>query len=341
MKKRIACILCALMLCVNLLPAAFAAGPDLSRPCSLTLSYGQSEDGLAGLDISVYRVAEINADGMYQLRGDYAGYPVKIHGITSQTEWQNTASTLVSYIAADALSADAAVKTDEEGKAVFADLKPGLYLVKGVTAEKDREIWTFRHFMVYLPTPVGNTYDYDVEAVPKYSRTPVGENDREYKVTKLWKDSENRENRPVSVTVDLLRDNAVVKTVVLSAENHWSYSWRGTGNWSVVEREIPAGYHVSLGDAGTTFIVTNTWEPDFPPPIDPDEIPEDPDDPPDDPDDPPEDPDDPKDPGDSDVPETGDTSPLWLYIIVMCISGFGLMLLGVGSMRGKKHEKKR
>ena len=41
------------------------------------------------------------------------------------------------------------------------------------------------------------------------------------------------------------------------------------------------------------------------------------------------------------VPKTGDTFPLWFYVMAMCVSGLGLMILGLVSRRGRKYAENR
>jgi len=437
MRKQGICILCCVLLCFGLLPLrSHAAILEPERPCSLTLSYTQEGKAFSGLEIQIHRVAQVDVKGTYKLVSPYNTYPIHIYGITSQKEWREVASTLVSYITADQVSPYRTQKTDEAGTVVFSGLESGLYLVREVIAGSGSGTYLFQEFMVYLPTPTEQGFEYDVLAKPKCSKytPPV-----EYRVVKLWKDSSHSDQRPGSVSVDILKDGVLQETVVLNPDNNWSWFWSaldGEGDWSVVERDVPDEYSVTITEQETVFVITNTRRspddpggPDDPDvPIDPDDpdVPIDPDDPdvpvdPDDPDDPvdpddpdvpidpddpdvpidpddpdvpvdPDDPDDPVDPDDPDVPidpddpdvpidpddpdvpvdpddpdvpidpddpddpvdpdvpddpndpqvpKTGDTAPIWLYITLMCISGIGLMILGVSGRRNRTYAKKQ
>ena len=103
MKKRIFSSLFAICLVLLLLPLqVYAVNPiDVSRPCSLRVEYSYDQQAFPGQKIALYRVADCFADGTWELSGDFAGDPVNIHGITSQTEWRQATSTLLSYAAAD------------------------------------------------------------------------------------------------------------------------------------------------------------------------------------------------------------------------------------------------
>lgn len=387
MTKRIACLFCALLLCIGVLqPNCAAAGAEINRPCSLTLSYTRNGAAFSGLDIEIYRVAELCDDGEYRLLEPFSAYPIKIHGITSQQEWRDTAQTVKSFAAAYQIKAYRSQRTDREGRAVFTGLETGLYMVKGITEEDAAGVVSFQDFMVYLPTPVEGCYDYDVEAKPKYTAYTQP---ARYTVVKLWKDSGDSSGRPDSVCALILKDGVEQERVILNRENNWSYSWDvpgGKGIWSVMEADVPDGYRVSITDTEATFIITNSRtseppdKPDKPGTPDTPGKPGDPDDPgtPDTPQDPnvpgtpetpgvPGDPGTPKDPntpgepgtpqdpntpGGSEesetphdpppqVPATGDTAPLLLYVSLLCVSGLGLMVLGALSLRDRRNEKNR
>lgn len=303
MKKRLFPLLCALLLLCSLFPLkADAVAVDTSRKCSITVHY--TKDGVAfpGLEVSIYRVASASEDGTFHLTGKFSGYPVRIHGITSQTEWDNLASTLLSYIAIDSIPAERTVTTGFSGMAVFSNLKTGLYLVKGVTGENNTGIYTFKDFFLYLPTPNSDgTHNYDVEAKPKcVGFTPK----TQYTVTKLWKDSGYTDKRPASVIVDILKDGVIQETVVLNPANNWTYTWYvpdGQGDWTVAEKNPPSGYKVTISEKEFAFTITNTYK--TPP---------------------------------TDVPKTGDTFPLIPWILVMGTSGLLLILMGIHLARRKK-----
>lgn len=366
MMKRTVCFFCALMICLGMIRVGCtAAAIDPSRSCSLTLSYTLNGIAFSDLQIDIYRVAELRSDGTYALVEPFSGYPIRIHGITSQQEWRETAQTIKNYAAANQIKTYRSQKTDDNGVVFFDGLQTGLYMVKGAVAQSGNETVAFYDFMVYLPTPKNGDYDYDIEAKPKCTQytQPV-----KYTVVKLWKDSGASGSRPASVRVEILKDGAVQERVVLDGTNNWSHSWEAAENgavWSVMEKDVPNGYQVSITENKTTFFITNTKS--NPDPDDPDD-PDTPDDPeptvtPDDPEptvtpddpDPTVTPDDPEptvtpdDPEPSvtpdepqpDVPNTGDTTPVLLYVTLMCISGFGLMIFGMLGLRDRRNEKKQ
>ena len=296
MKKTFVLSMLFLLLCGMILPAA-ATGTDLdpSQKGSMTLHYEKNGVRFAGLTLSVYRVAQINEDGSFDLVEPYNDYPVKIHGITTQQEWRDVTQTLTGYIAADQIQPDHILTTDENGTAVLAEVRSGMYLIRGVTAEHESVLYQFEDFLVVLPRQQEDgSYDYDVEAYPKSGMTESYES---YSVTKLWKDNGNEENRADSVIVEIYKDGVLHETVLLSNENDWSYAWTTTdvkAEWLVVERFVDSGYGVTVHMHENTFTVVNVSD-DRP----------------------------------VDYPDTGDLLNPWLYVILMCMSGFVLVLMAV------------
>lgn len=325
--RRVTALLLCLLLCLT--PAAAAEELDVHRACTLTLTYTQEGIAFPDLSLRLYRVAEANPDGTFERVAPFDRYPVTIHDLTTPEAWSTAASTLSAYAAADSLPVIATAVTNGSGTAVVTELPTGLYLVAGVTATAERGTYLFDDFMVYLPTLQEGAYCYDLSVKPKCSHFDPAPQPTEYSVRKLWRDSGTKTHRPAAVTVDLLKDGAVVDTVTLSAANNWCHRWTAAdGRWSVAERQTAAGYTVALTRRDTAFVLTNTYNP-----------PDDPDNPdtPDKPDDP-DTPDQPTEPTKPEPPETGDTAPVLLYLLGLCLSGLALLMLGVAALRGNRHE---
>lgn len=306
MNRALGVLLCLMILLQPL--CVFARGLDTSRKCNLELTYSSESTAFPDLEIRVYRVARTTGLGIFEKVAPYDRYPVEVTNITSQTEWNEVATTLRGYVQVDGIQPYSITRTDGEGRASFENLETGLYLVAGVTAQTADETYVFFDFMLSLPGVQDGVYTYDVSAKPKSRKTGPSDDPVTYTVLKLWKDEGHENRRPADVTVDLLQDGAVVETVILNARNDWKYSFQcedGKSTWTVVERNVPKGYAVKVIDKGTSFVIVNTWEQ---PPVDP--------------------------------PETGETFPLRLYIVVTCFAGFLLLILGVTFGR-KSHEQEK
>ncbi|MBQ9844104.1 MAG: Cna B-type domain-containing protein [Oscillospiraceae bacterium] len=303
MKHRAHIRLLAAALCLLLCVQVFAAeSVDLERACSLTLHYTQRDAALAGQEIALYRAGDVHENGTYALT---LAYPVEIQGITSEAEWQEAAATLSAYLTADAVAPHYTATTDETGTVSFTGLTPGLYLIRGLSAAVPEGKCVFADSFLFLPRNESGSYTYDVDANPKHaSFMPTGE---EYSVLKLWKDAGAAAERPAEVQVDILKDGVLAESVTLSAANDWRYSWSAPQghSFTVVERNVPQGYTVTVTGNQTSFVITNTAPPD------------------------------------TDNPQTGDSAPILLYILLLCLSGMALVILGIWALGRKNHEKNR
>ena len=274
--------------------------------------------------------------------------------------WDSLTSTLVNYLSADdsitptATSEVERVNVDTEGETgrVTFDmdsnedaLKPGVYLVIPAGITDGRYTYIPESYLVSLPNLDNDgNWDYSVAIQDKFERdydppgsggTTINRN-----VLKVWEDG-GSEDRPVSVTVRLLRDGEVFDEVELSEDNDWRYSWTGLSRdyeWTLVEVDVPGDYTVEIDRQGNTFVVTNTAaeeieDPDTP--LDPGPGPDDPGDPTD-PTDPGTDIPDPDVPLDPGLPQTGT---LWLPVQILTIAGILLFSLGWMDMKRQKRER--
>lgn len=301
MRKRIAPLVFLAVFCLLLLRpvCAYAASADPNQEASLTLTYQKEGQTFSDLPIGIYRVAEALPDGSYELIAPFASYPVNIHGITKQEQWHTVAQTLNAYIVANQVKPDAEAQTDETGTVRFTGLKTGLYFVQEAVAEHTGGTYVFNRFLVYLPTPLSDdAFDYDVQANPKCTDFIPK---TQYTVTKLWQDAGKQHLRPKEVMVDIYQDGILQETQVLSAANNWSYTWyvseADRGQWTVVERDVPDEYKVTIRQNGSTFSIINSC------------------------------------PTQPDPPKTGDTfSPVPL-VLIMCFCGLLLLILGLYGRR--------
>ena len=126
-----------------------------------------------------------------------------------------------------------------------------------------------------------------------------------YKVVKAWRDGGR--GRPVSVSVEVRRDGQLQQSVTLSAENNWMYTWKAVDDgsvWTVNEVNVPEGYTVGIQRSGDTFSITNT-KPETPA---------------------------------GNHPQTGDTTNMTLYVLLMAASGLALLVVGI-VLRKKSRAK--
>lgn len=267
---------------------------DVSRECSLTLKYSRSDAAIGDFSVDLYLVADVSADCYYTLADAFDQTHLSINGISSSDEWNAVRTTLESFVTANKPEPTQSADADENGNALFAGLRPGLYFAMPAAPVDNGIVYFFDSVIVSVPDlDDSGEWIYDVAVSPKASFLAWGSYES-YKVVKLWRDSGDMQTRPAEITVDLMRNGETVKTVILSDENNWSYAWNAANKgdiWQVCEKDVPDGYVMTVEKHSTVFSIINA-EPDAPSP-----------------------------------PPTGDTFDLGFYIALMCVSGLLLMLL--------------
>ena len=314
--RKIGIIVFLLCFCFHLMPYSVMAvsTSDAVEPiipekeCSLTISYCYGETAFSGVEVKLYRIAEVSADFKYTLTQPFKASGLILDGIRTAGEWNVVRSTLEAHILAYNISPEVTAVTNEAGQASFDDLQTGMYLAIVSQVEQDDLHYRFDSALIALPgLGSDGRPQYQVSVNAKGEVLPPVDPDEnvELKVLKLWRGDENRNVRPESIEVEIFCNGISYETVILSEENHWAYTWfaKDDGStWTVIERNVPQGYTMTVEERQSTFVLTNTWTPTYP-----------------------------DDPGKP--PQTGDTSNIMLYVLLMIGSGSMLIILGI---TGKK-----
>ena len=306
--KFISLVLCLIVFLVPL--EVFATETAPSTKGTLTLTYSKEGVSFADLDIKIHRIAEIADDGTFKKLSPYDSYPISLTDISSQIEWAEIATTFRGYIQADAIEPYMVQKTDAEGNAVFSDIEKGLYLIEGLSVQENNYVYTFFDFMMTMPDSEGNNI---ITAKPKSDMNELTYKKNTYSVMNLWQDEGHSQNRPHSVSVDILKDGKVSDSVILNSTNNWRYTFETSDYesvFSVVERNVPKDYTVKITEKGTDFVIVNTLDK--------------------------------KDDSSSDTStmQTGDTSSMRFYMILFSIAGFALIILGFAMRRKDDAQQK-
>ena len=314
--KKIRIIVFLLCFCFHLMPyqVMAASTSDAVEPimpeseCSLTVSYCNAETAFSDIQVKLYRIAEVSADFKYMLTQPFEASGLILDGIRTAGEWNVVRSTLEAHILAYNIAPEITSVTNEDGQANFEALQTGMYLAMVGQVTQDDLHYRFDSALIALPGlgPDGR-WQYQVSANAKGEVLPPIDPDEkvELNVLKLWRGDEDRDDRPKDIEVEIFCDGISYKTVILSEENHWAYSWPAMddgSSWTVVERNVPQGYTMTVEERQSTFVLTNTWTATYP-----------------------------DDPGKP--PQTGDTTNILLYVLLMIGSGSMLIILGV---TGKK-----
>lgn len=310
--KKIGIIVFLLCFCLYWMPnqAMAASTSEAVEPiipdqaCSLTVSYCYGETAFSGLQVKLFRIADVSADFQYTLTQNFSATGLRLNGIQASGEWNVIRSTLEAHILADTMAPDFTAVTNADGQANFEALKTGMYLAIVGQAEQDTVRCRFDSALITLPglEPDGR-WQYAASVNAKGEVLPPAEPDKtiEHKVLKLWRGDEGGKSRPESIEVEIFRDGVSYKTTTLSEDNHWAYSWSAPddgASWTVIERNAPQGYTMTVEERQGTFVLTNTWTP--------------------------AEPEDPVKP-----PQTGDTFNPLPYVLLMVGSGCMLIILGV------------
>lgn len=340
-KKRLEAAALILALCALCLAPASAASSSTydtvkAEDCTLTVGFAPGGAPMTGSTFRIWRVGTLSEKGCLPFR-EFDGYNV----LNGPGGWSAKASTLLSYLQRDSVAPTQTGQTGADGTVTF-EIKAadqGLYLVAGDSQWRDGTRYTPTPVLVTVPyTRDLQTWQTAVASRDKFSTyTPGGGGeDRETvqrHVLKSWEDDGHEDERPASITVDLLRDGQVDRSATLTAANSWRYDWTGLDagyEWTVVERENEQ-YASLVEQEGITFHITNSWleeiDPEEPPLIDLPDLPDNPDNP--------DLPDNPEDPGfvdipDPDVPLTDlpQTGQLWWPVAPLAMGGLMLLLIG-------------
>lgn len=300
-----ACLLCLLALMHPFASADVGRLLDPAHPTSLTIQYASETSIPDAVTFRLYHVATVDGSAAFTPVAPFDGYSINLRNDLSSSEWQTLANTLTSYAEADQLPAIATQETRLR-TVTFSGLRTGLYLVVGQSVSTDAQIFTPKPTLIVLPNRTDTGWwDYDVQMTPKWEITPV--ESRDLTVLKVWDDSDAYD-RPTSVEVELYCDGMLHDTVTLSKENNWRHTWAALDTryaWTVVERQVPEGYTVSISTEDTLIVITNIR---MVPPVKP---------------------------VDPDLPKTGSD---WTPVTVLAGMGIVLFCIGWLRQRGSKEE---
>ncbi len=262
------CFVFAILIsCLNVFSAQVVI--DTNKPASLGLAYRDGNTPITGVNVRIYRVADVNSKKVFTLTGAFKGLPVEINNLDTTNKMHVAAQTLAAYAVVDNIKPYAEVKTDKNGVIKLENLKPGLFLVVSDNKETDNLIYKFSPFLVELPEvdQYGNVNYTDVFATPKkeeFNPNNPGEK-TELLLSKRWVDTGNEDKRPRKIDVVILKNGEVFDEVTLSGENRWTYKWNDYGGaniWQAVEKNVPDGYVFSLNVGKNTLLLYNTYKED-------------------------------------------------------------------------------
>lgn len=253
--KRIVPFLLSLLLLLSLPVNAGAEEFDLERTGTIRVQLrdAYSPDHPIGGTLVLHKVGdaqERNGNLVFSLTESFSGSGVSLSDLNASA----LAQQLADYAEANQVQGYSA-QADQNGYVTFSGLSAGAYLV--MQTEAVEGYLPVAPFLVSLPmySSESGSWIYSIDAAPKVQRLsadPVS-----VTVIKKWQD--NNKNRPNSLTVHLLQEGKVVDTVVITAEDDWTYTWNDLDayySWRV-EEVVPEGYQAEYSVYKNTTTITN------------------------------------------------------------------------------------
>ena len=245
--------LCMALMLLAVLPLTVFAGefdPNEKGSISVSLVSRNGNASMEGAELSIFHIATVDCtdDGtlLYNYTVEYADFGIALDDA-------DLVDKLDAYISKRSFDCKKIV-TDSEGKAVCKNLPLGLYFVK-----QTRNVEGFAPctpFLVTVPIKTENGFKYNVDASPKMDVTRLVN----ITIEKKWNVDEST---PIAeeVTVQLLRNQKVVKTAVLNEGNDWQVTYTDmpeSDSYSIIEVNVPRGFTATYSRNAYHFIVTNT-----------------------------------------------------------------------------------
>lgn len=250
-RKLISVLLTAwILLMMPMAASAEEFDKDLVGSISVTLMDPDGKTPIAGAELSLYYVATVKHNSSNRLSYTFTG-PFTNCGAALDDP---ALATKLDIFVNDHAVPTAKLVTDEDGNVTFTNLPLGLYFVKQTGAVAGYAPCT--PFLVTVPNYDDEGYVYDVNASPKTDVAKL----TDIIIQKIW-NTDASVSTADSVTVQLLKDGAVVATAVLKAQNEWKTVYPNmpeSDAYSILEVNIPEGFTATYSQRGYVFTVTNS-----------------------------------------------------------------------------------
>ncbi|MCD7745427.1 MAG: hypothetical protein LUI13_09130 [Lachnospiraceae bacterium] len=192
----LACIFALLLSSVfGMRTTAMETGIDTEAAGTLTVSYRYGTDSdadknlpLPGAVFRIYRVAAYDANGVLSLTPEFQACGVtneQLNSMEHAQDWNARIETLVQYIGTAGTESGTSVyqsaKTDENGAAVFSNLKTGLYLLTVDDLTLGQTSYAGSPALVSVPSAneEGTAWEYEVAVSVKPEATTETESENE------------------------------------------------------------------------------------------------------------------------------------------------------------------
>ena len=245
--------LCLILLLLAALPTTAMAqewDPDRLGSLSLSLVSRSEETVLAGAELSLFRIATVEADAegtlRYSLTEAFSNSGLSL-------EDPDLIPKLDAFVSEQTVPCRK-THTDDKGNACWDQLPLGLYFVKQTGQVAGFAPCT--SFLVTIPMTGENGYQYDVDGSPKTEVAQL----ITVTVQKVW-NTDKSTKIPNQVVVRLMRGDQVLHTDVLHDGNDWQAIYHNmpeSDAYWIEELDVPNGYTATYARKGYVFTVTNT-----------------------------------------------------------------------------------
>lgn len=167
MRKRILPLVAALLLLCLSVTAAAHDVPDLNKTGSVTITMRRGDTVISGGTLSLIPVGEIAEDD-----GNYFFAPLEPYAELAD-DFDDLSDPLLAARIADIATYQRGITlaVDQDGKVIFGNVDPGLYLVM---QKKAADGWNcISPFLISVPNMQDGVYVYDVDASPKIELKPT------------------------------------------------------------------------------------------------------------------------------------------------------------------------
>lgn len=251
--KKVAYLLTIIILLIGINPVSANTNNnivDFSKKgnITITLNDGTESGVVEGANIKIYKLADAyskNSNLAFSYYEDIEKYQNDINENNLNEEILESIYNSNIFTMEDT--------TDNNGYVSFNDLDLGLYLVEQTNQVEGYS--KIDSFLVYLPQVEDNKWIYEIVATPKIDIIRL----MDVIVEKKW--DAISDNTPEQVTIQLLKKDEIIDTVILNKENNWTYTWKqieASDEYEVLEINIPTGYTATYRQVENKFIVTNT-----------------------------------------------------------------------------------
>ena len=268
--KRLIILLLSLALILGISVSVSAADMgDKDKNISLTVSYQDAGKAVSGATVKLYKIASMDKNFKITADPTFVGFKDAIEN--KQTEWYILADSIHDFIQTEKITCDDYAMVNASGLALFpsagtAAMQPGVYLLHSERHALNGNVYFTSPVIISLPN-----YRSDGQltnhVIANMKFTSMDDHPIDVKVEKKWDNKGHNDKQPDKITVELCLDDKAIpgKSVELSKNNDWTYTWKNLepGQYTVKEKAV-SGYSADYSeptdvDYVRKITITNTY----------------------------------------------------------------------------------